>query len=186
MHGRRTYVAVLTAVVVGTASLAVAAPSSIRAPASVDDVARRMAPSSEPDLAAEQRAIDELLVLINTVRAERGLPFLRLDGQASTAARTHAADMASMRRMQHIGSDGSDGGLRLTRAGYPWTTWGENLGGGFGEPAALVDAWMASESHNSNLLGDFIDVGIGVVATWDGIPYWCVVFASTVPIVPMF
>ena len=163
--------------VLGTASLTVAASSTIHQPARVADRAHRLTPTFEPELTPEQRAIVELADLINIERGRRGLPFLRLDDRVSAAARAHAADMATVRRMQHLGSDGSDGGARLTRAGYGWTIWGENIGAGFLDPTTLFTSWMKSSDHRSNLLGDFSEIGIGVVATPDGVPYWSLLVA---------
>ena len=163
---------------VGTASLAVAASPDISAPAQVHDRAQRATPAPDAALTPEQRAVVEMATLVNVERGERGLPLLRLDERASAAARAHAADMATMRLMQHVGSDGSDGGDRLARAGFAWSAWGENIAAGFVDPRTLLAAWMNSEGHRANLLGDFTDVGVGVVATADGVPYWSLLVAS--------
>lgn len=162
--------------VLGVASIA-AASSSIEQPARVDDRALRLSPTLEPELTPEERAIVELVTYVNIERGNRGLPFLLLDEQASAAARGHAAEMAATRRMRHLGADGSDGGIRLTRSGYEWESWGENIGAGFQDPLTLVTSWMNSRDHRFNLLGDFTDIGVGVVATPDGVPYWSLLVA---------
>jgi uncharacterized protein YkwD len=165
--------------VVGTASLAAAASSTIARPAEVADRALRLSPTFEPDLTPGQRVVAEMVALVNIERGRRGLPFLRLDDQLSAAARVHAADMASMRRMQHVGSDGSDGGIRLSRTGFVWSSWGENIGAGFTDPAVLFESWLNSPDHRANLLGDFTEIGVGVVATSDGVPYWALLVAGS-------
>lgn len=165
-------------VAVGSASLAVGASPAIQQPARVGDQALRVAPSYEPDLTPEQRAIVDLVDLINVERARRGLPNLHLTDLISAAARVHATDMAATRRMRHAGSDGSDGGTRLTRVGYAWSSWGENIGAGFRDPAELFTAWMNSGSHRDNLLGNFSEVGIAVVTASDGVPYWSLLLAN--------
>lgn len=170
--------AVAAGLLVGVASLAGAASPGIDAPARVADHAQRLASAADTDLAPEERAVAEMVALINVERSNRGLPRLRLDDRISAAARAHAADMVSMGRLQHTGSDGSDGGDRLTRAGFVWTGWAENIGAGFFEPSVLFTAWMNSANHRSNLLGDFTDVGAGVVTGADGVPYWSLSVAS--------
>lgn len=175
--------AVGAGLMVGTASVAAAASVTIDAPAAVVDRAQRLNPSAEGDLTPEQRAVVELVELVNVERTSRGLPVVWLDPQVTAAAHVHAADMAANRVMQHAGSDGSDGGVRLERAGYTWTSWGENIAAGFVDPRALLDAWMGSPAHRSNILGDFTDVGVGAVATPDGVPYWTLLMA-TAPYVP--
>jgi uncharacterized protein YkwD len=177
VHGRRTLWTVTIVLVMGTASLSAAASSDISAPARVADRAQRLTPTLEAELSPEQRVIVEMAARINIERGNRGLPSLRIDDRASAAAQAHAADMASMGRMQHLGTDGSDGGVRLTRAGFVWSAWGENLGAGFLDPDPLVAAWMDSDGHRANLLGDFTDVGVGVALTADGVPYWALLVA---------
>ena len=36
-----------------------------------------------------------------------------------------------MHRMTHTGSDGSDAGQRISREGYRWSAWGENVAMGY-------------------------------------------------------
>lgn len=170
--------AVAAGPLIGVASLAGAASPGIDSPARVADRAQRLAPTADTDLSPEQRAIAEMVALINIERTSHGLASLRLDDRASAAAHAHAADMASMGRMQHTSSDGSDGGDRLSRAGFVWTSWGENIGAGFHDPTALFTAWMNSTNHRLNLLGNFTEVGVGVVTGSDGVPYWSLLVAT--------
>jgi uncharacterized protein YkwD len=172
--------ALAAGLLVGMASLAVAASASI-APASVSDRAWRVSPPDEPPLDPSQRAAADMIALVNVERGERGLPFVYPDPRVAAAAEAHAGDMAANRRMQHSGSDGSDAGLRLQRAGYAWSDWGENIGAGFVEPKALFDAWMNSPAHREHLIGDFRDIGVGAAATPDGVVYWSLVVATPVP-----
>lgn len=167
----------------GTASLAVAASPVLQTPASVFDRAQRLNPTFEEELTPEERATVEMVTMINVERGSRGLPFLRLDDRMTRAALAHAADMAANRRMQHLGTDGSDGGMRLTEEGYVWSSWGENIGAGFVDPRTLFTSWMNSDTHRFNLLGDFTDIGVGAVATPDGVPYWALLVARS-PYVP--
>lgn len=178
MRGRGISWAVVAGLVIGTATLTVAASPSLQVPARVGDRAQRLSPTNEHELSPEARAIVEMVALVNHARAERGLAPLTLDDRASAAARAHAADMAAMGSMQHVGSDGSDGGDRLDRAGFAWTSWGENIAAGFLDPATLLTGWMNSGPHRANLLGAFTTVGVGVVATADGVPYWSLLVAT--------
>mgnify|MGYP003558770048 CR=1 FL=1 len=64
-----------------------------------------------------------MLNRINAARAERGLPALSENAALTQAAHGHAADLSRNdwlieQRRWHEGSDGSDIGARLTRAGY--------------------------------------------------------------------
>jgi uncharacterized protein YkwD len=177
VFGRQTFLAVAVIAAIGTASLAAAAGNSIGGPAVVSDAAERVAVPDPVPMSPAERAVGDMITLINVDRGNRGLPVLEVHDQVMAAARAHAADMASMRSMQHTGSDGSDAGDRLLRYGFDWGGWGENIGAGFDEPEPLLAAWLASPAHRRNLLGDFEYLGVGVVEG-DGVPYWSLVVAT--------
>ena len=127
----------------------------------------RQIPTAQSDLRKASKAVR---CLVNAERATRGLKTLRRDRDLARAARRHAADMTERRYFSHVSPGGSDLKDRLRRADYgkPGAGWsaGENLGWGTGDratPAAMVDAWLASEGHKRNMLGRrFREVGVGV------------------------
>lgn len=81
------------------------------------------------------------------------------------AAARHSKDMATKNFFSHTGSDGSNAGTRITQAGYSWSTWGENIGAGYGTVQAMVDGWMASPGHCANLMRPaFKHVGVACVS----------------------
>jgi len=179
MRGRlRLGTAIAATVTVFTASLAYAAAGRLDAPAQVHQPALRLSPPDNQRLTPEQRAAYDMVAIVNLERAERGLPAYVWHDQVGDAAYEHSADMAIHRSLQHAGRDGSNAGLRLTRAGFVWTTWGENIGAGFSEPQPLFTAWFNSPSHRPQLLGDYRYIGVGAVASSDGTPYWTLVVAS--------
>lgn len=179
MRGSAKFVAALVATItVFTASLAYATTGRLDEPAHVERSALRLAPPDHPHLTPEQRAAHDMVAIVNLERARRGLPAYEWHEQLGDAAYGHSVDMAARRKLQHAGSDGSNAGLRLTRAGFVWTTWGENIGAGFSEPQTLFTAWLESPPHRPQLLGDYRYVGVGAVASSDGTPYWTLVVAS--------
>ena len=104
-----------------------------------------------------------MLDAINAARTARGLATLQGNDRLATAARAHSEDMAIHPGMVHTGSDGSDGGERIQRAGYAWDKWGEVVGWGFGgEIAPMVDWWLNSPEHAGRILDvEMVDAGIG-------------------------
>jgi uncharacterized protein YkwD len=115
----------------------------------------------------------EAIELTNQERAAAGLPPLGAHGALNQAAAVHSADQAAHNRMSHTGSDGSDGGQRITAAGYSGSTWGENVAGGFGSASSVVAAWMNSPGHRANILNPaFTDIGVAWAAAADGTVYW--------------
>ena len=67
--------------------------------------------------------------------------------------------------MTHMGSDGRNLEARAEDAGYTgWTALGENVAGGASTPAQVVQGWLNSDGHCSNLMQpDFTDLGVGYV-----------------------
>lgn len=98
------------------------------------------------------------------------------DDRLSAAALAHAADMARHLGLTHTGSDGSDGGQRIRRAGYEWREWGEVIGWGFGgDTARMVAWWLDSPEHRAILLSaNLTDIGAGIARSNDGEWYYVV------------
>ena len=94
--------------------------------------------------------------------ASRRRPALSLDPRLSQAATLHAIDMLRWGRMSHTGSDGSDPGARISRTGYRWRSYRENVGVGYTDVRQVVAGWIASPEHRANLLADDVtQAGVG-------------------------
>ncbi|MEU8774184.1 CAP domain-containing protein [Streptomyces sp. NPDC048606] len=128
------------------------------------------APASEAP-AAEAPAADapaseaaaRILELVNQERAAVGCPALTVNAKLTKAAQDHSADMAANGNMSHTGSDGSDPGQRITRAGYTWRTYGENVAYGYSSPEQVMQGWMNSPGHKRNILDcSYKEIGIGL------------------------
>ncbi len=114
-----------------------------------------------------------VVTIVNLRRAEAGLRPLQLHADVHVAARKHSADQARMGRMTHTGSDGSNAGQRISREGYRWSAWGENVAMGYPTPRAVVRAWMHSSGHRANILTrTFRHIGVGVIRAGNGTIYW--------------
>ena len=104
----------------------------------------------------------QVVALVHAERTRQGLAPLSQAPELMQSAALHSQDMASHNFMSHTGSDGSDPGDRMRRAGYNWYTYGENVAAGYGSPASVVAGWMGSPGHRANILDpDFRDVGAG-------------------------
>jgi uncharacterized protein YkwD len=122
---------------------------------------------------------EEVVALTNSQRAAIGLPPLVIDAAVTRAAETHSADQAAMRRMSHTGSDGSNAGQRLTRVGYAWRAWGENVAAGQRSAPDVTDAWLGSPGHRANMLDPMFEhIGVAVAYDASGVPYWTMVLAT--------
>ncbi|MFF5719756.1 CAP domain-containing protein [Streptomyces buecherae] len=120
----------------------------------------------------------EVLALVNEERADAGCRPLTADGTLGRVADTYAGVMADTQRLSHTGPDGSTVGDRVTRAGYTWSSVGENIARGQADAEAVMDAWMKSPGHRANILNcSFRELGIGVDQGSGG-PWWAQVFAT--------
>ncbi|WP_205544031.1 CAP domain-containing protein [Rubrobacter indicoceani] len=110
--------------------------------------------------AAEYRTFQ----LHNQVRKNNGLSKLCVHPRLVKAARGHSRDMIDRGYFSHTTQGtGQNAGQRITAAGYPWRTYGENIGYN-STPEAMHNAWMNSSGHRTNILNrNFKEVGIGAV-----------------------
>ncbi|MFD6229896.1 CAP domain-containing protein [Streptomyces sp. NPDC060232] len=119
------------------------------------------APAPAPTAASG--SVAAVLALVNQERAAAGCQAVTLNAKLTKAAQDHSADMAAHSNMSHTGSDGSDPGARITRAGYAWSTYGENVAYGYSTPEKVMEGWMNSPGHRENILNcSFKEIGIGL------------------------
>jgi uncharacterized protein YkwD len=114
----------------------------------------------------------EVIRLTNVERAKVGCGALATDARLTNAARLHSQDMVTKNYFDHTGSDGSTFVTREQAAGYPSPS-AENIAWGQRTPADVMTAWMNSAGHKANILNcGSHAVGVGVVLTSSGVPYW--------------
>ena len=131
--------------------------------------------ASQDILALEQK----LLGQINTQRSLEGLPALRPWKALATVAREHSANMA--RRQVPFGHGGFEDRASYLSRISPLASLGENVAYnyGFKDPlATAVKGWMESPSHRDNILGNFVESGIGIAFSSEGHCYITQLFAT--------
>lgn len=115
-----------------------------------------------PAMAWQAGLEEALLQEVNAFRMSQGRPPLRLEPRLNRAALWHSRDMLNRNQMGHSGSDGSDPGLRISRAGYRWRSYRENVGAGYMDVRQAVLGWIHSPGHRENLLADDVtQAGVG-------------------------
>ncbi|MDD9375495.1 CAP domain-containing protein [Streptomyces sp. ZAF1911] len=143
----------------------------------VEPPAEPAATPGPSDSAAPSGALAEVLALVNKERAAVGCPVLTVNEKLAKAAQDHSEDMAAHSNMSHTGSDGSDPGQRITRAGYQWRTYAENVAYGYPTAAQVMEGWMNSPGHKRNILDcDLKEIGIGLAQPGQ---YWTQDFGAT-------
>ncbi|MCB1217162.1 CAP domain-containing protein [bacterium] len=130
-----------------------------------------------------QAYADSVFAIVNTERAANGKPALARDAHLDNLAQAHARDMALRDYFSH---DTEGYGLQYFQRldaidPAPYNFMGENIAGNQQTPEAVMNTWMNSAGHRSNILHDDYDyVGIGCYYDAGSGPYniyWVQVFA---------
>jgi hypothetical protein len=113
---------------------------------------------------ASDISVVDLLNGTNSIRAENGLPPLKLNTQLSEAAYQKATDMFQYDYWAHISPSGTKPWDFILSVNYDYAYAGENLAKNFNTSDQVVSAWVKSPSHRDNLLSpNFDDIGFAVV-----------------------
>lgn len=127
-------------------------------------------PSATASAPAASGPVARVVELVNAERAKVGCSAVKVNSTLTRAAQDHSEDMAASGTMSHTGSDGSDPGARITRAGYTWSTYGENVAYGYSTPEQVMNGWMTSPGHKANILNcSFKEIGVGLAQPGN---YW--------------
>ncbi|MGL5312865.1 MAG: CAP-associated domain-containing protein [Peptostreptococcaceae bacterium] len=118
-----------------------------------------------PQDSEELRKSFELQVidLTNSVREQRGLNRLQYSDQATESSRFHSNDMMEKNYFDHLDKDNKTPFDRMKETGIVYTGAGENIAAGQVSAIYAHEAWMDSQGHRKNILGDYKYIGVGVV-----------------------
>jgi len=112
---------------------------------------------------ASEISPDNIVKLVNEQRVSYGLNPVRANSELQTAAVEKSKDMILRNYFDHY-AFGQTPWMFILRAGYNYTTAGENLAKGFNSSEGIVNAWMNSPAHRANILNpDYQEIGVGVV-----------------------
>ena len=136
------------------------------------------APSAEPeeDINSVSAFEKEVITLVNTIRHENGLGYLRADAQLCRIARMKSQDMREKGYFSHTSPTYGSPFDMLRQFGVSYRTAGENIAMGYRTPQAVVDGWMNSPGHRANILNEnYTSIGVGYIAEGN---YWTQLFAG--------
>lgn len=104
--------------------------------------------------------MEEVLRLVNEIRAENGLSALTAETSLTAAANCRAKEVSES--FSHTRPDGSSCFTVLREYNVDYMGAGENIAMGFTSAEAVVAAWMNSDGHRANILNaSFTKLGVG-------------------------
>ncbi|MFI5275245.1 MAG: CAP domain-containing protein [Candidatus Saccharimonadales bacterium] len=105
----------------------------------------------------------QLLADTNTQRELNDDSSLALNSQLTQAAQTKANDMATRNYWSHNSPDGRTPWSFISASGYQFAAAGENLAYGFNSSNDIMNGWMNSPEHRTNVLNKvFTQIGFGI------------------------
>ncbi|MBI3342131.1 hypothetical protein HY024_03330 [Candidatus Curtissbacteria bacterium] len=114
-------------------------------------------------LGAVNFSAKQIIDLTNDKRKENGLGQLTENQNLDKAAEAKARDMFANDYWAHYSPQGKSPWDFINASGYKYVFAGENLARDFDDAKSVVDAWMNSPSHRSNLLDhNFREIGVAI------------------------
>ena len=111
---------------------------------------------------------EEVLVLVNELRAEVGLAPVVLDYDLCTAATKRAVEMDYAEWFGHDRPDGRDCFTVIADYGISGSGFGENIASGFYSPEEVVEIWKSSQGHYEVMTeARFTKIGVGYCNEWE-------------------
>lgn len=114
---------------------------------------------------------EEVIKAVNKERGAAGKKKLTGDSALTAIAQQRAREIASY--FSHVRPDRSSDCFTLySSSGYTYYYAGENIAYGYGNAAGVMQAWMNSEGHRTNILQEgFHKIGVGCYYS-NGVYYW--------------
>ena len=117
---------------------------------------------------------NEVIRLVNEIRAQNGLKPLTANWELSRIARYKSEDLSNNRYFSHTSPTYGTPFQMIKAFGLSYRSAGENIAYGYGTPAAVVNGWMNSSGHRANILNaSYTQIGVGYCASGN---YWTQMF----------
>jgi uncharacterized YkwD family protein/spore coat assembly protein SafA len=120
---------------------------------------------------------NKVVELVNIERSKNGLPPLKANEKLANVARLKSQDMLNKGYFSHTSPTYGSPFKMMEDFGIRYSAAGENIA--MGQPTAeqVMNAWMNSPGHRSNILSrSFSEIGVGYVSGGSGRNYWTQMF----------
>lgn len=117
----------------------------------------------------EEISVSEVIFLHNKERGQVKIHYLEKSSDLQKTAQSWAESMAKKERMKH--------GNSFVNPNFRYG--GENIAMGYKNVDVLMESWMNSSGHKSNILNKkYTHIGFGFAFSSNGQPYFCVQFGG--------
>lgn len=114
--------------------------------------------------------------LVNEERKKAGVNTVDIDIKLTNAANVRSKEIVS--NFSHTRPDGTSFYTAIKEQGFSYRGCGENIAWGQKSPDEVMNAWMNSDGHRSNILNSkYTKIGVGVYEAPNGRIYWTQLFA---------
>lgn len=145
---------------------ALAAQQAAQQQAAAEQAAAEQAAAEQAALQQQQQQVAQgdykaqVVAIMNQERANAGVGGISQNASLDAVAQVRAQEIAQS--FSHTRPNGTSCFTVLNENGIVYSTAGENIAAGYGDPASVMNGWMNSEGHRANILnGSFGQVGIG-------------------------
>jgi len=123
---------------------------------------------------------NEVIRLTNEQRAKYGLPALKANWELSRVARYKSQDMVNKNYFSHNSPTYGSPFKMMENFGLRFTAAGENIAMGQQSAQQVVNDWMNSPGHRSNILSSaYNQIGVGLAKDKNGRFYWTQMFIKS-------
>lgn len=122
----------------------------------------------------------EVIRLVNVEREKAGLPRLSASSELSRIARLKSQDFIDNNYLGHYSPKYGSPFDMMRSFGVSYTAAAENIASGQRTPAEVMNSWMNSSGHRSNILNStYNQIGVGVARDGSGKLYWTQLFTKS-------
>ena len=119
----------------------------------------------------------EVIKLVNKERNAAGLSALAENSRLSEVAQAKAEDMMKNGYFSHTSPTYGSPFEMMKTFGITYKSAGENIAKGQKTPAAVMNGWMNSSGHRTNILNaSYEQIGAGFCKDSSGVAYWVQMF----------
>ena len=130
-------------------------------------------------LSSNVKEKNEIIKMVNSVRAEKNLPPLIENKKLNILADKKAKIMANENNLSHTAGGYKTFSDFLIENNVKFLAVGENIARNWKTPEEVMKAWLSSKGHKANIMSEkFTQIGVGKAISSNGDIYWVQLFIN--------